>query len=385
MKPDKRMYLLRNMDSLKDKSVEYETRQFKAFSDSEIEGEFDNGFYSIRTEDIIFKRGVINTTLTIETKEKKVLYKHPINIDRNKFTKSGFYHGGGVADEILELSSLFLRRRLIRQNRTVSYSMKEFLKEYGVEGWADESLILGNSNLNELYKWFELIEGLKEKYHLKFMFATKMYYNAILIIENKPDIAYLNLISAIEVFLNDYKYNKSIKDLTDNNNSLKKFLESIDNTNLRKQIEMQMLEMNDFKKKKFTDFIINHIGEEFWDRGEFPQEMDNFEILKEVGCFVEKEELDDREISVEGNPKKLKGILSKIYNQRSSSLLAGEPFQPHIFELIRPNSKIEIPSHMDYIMGDRKWEHEDFIPYPHFLERLVNHVLKNFLIKNQKG
>lgn len=89
--------------------------------------------------------------------------------------------------------------------------------------WIDEALIKGKSNLNELYEWFELLEKLDEKYHLKFIFATKMYQNAINRIEESPDISYLNLVSAIEVLGKDVDIEISIEDITADDKKLKNF------------------------------------------------------------------------------------------------------------------------------------------------------------------
>jgi len=96
-------------------------------------------------------------------------------------------------------------------------------------------------------------------------------------------------------------------------------------------------------------------------------------------------------------------LLKKIYDQRSKTLHTGEPFPFYIFDRTTlpglenyPEelwlAKPIIPHHqeMDEIpigtmmYGGRTWESKDFIPYPHFFERLVNHVLKNYLKANQE-
>ena len=43
----------------------------------------------------------------------------------------------------------------------------------------------------------------------------------------------------------------------------------------------------------------------------------------------------------------------------------------------------EKPVGKSIMFAGRKWMEEDYIPYPYFFERLVRHVLINFLKKNQ--
>jgi hypothetical protein len=79
-------------------------------------------------------------------------------------------------------------------------------------------------------------------------------------------------------------------------------------------------------------------------------------------------------------PTQLSQLLERIYNQRSATLHRGEPFPPNIFGLPMIGAELDFG---DLMIGDRKWEEKDFIPHPSFFERLVNHVLKNFLLHNQ--
>jgi hypothetical protein len=45
----------------------------------------------------------------------------------------------------------------------------------------------------------------------------------------------------------------------------------------------------------------------------------------------------------------------------------------------------EIPFCLSHKQLGGEWDQDDFIPYPHFFERLVNHVLKTFLNKKSNS
>lgn len=126
----------------------------------------------------------------------------------------------------------------------------------------------------------------------------------------------------------------------------------------------------------------------FWEKNENRNIMDDMSleiIARELEGQINEIEFEDRIIPNGNEDVKWLGILKRIYNQRSQTLHAGEPFQPHVFNLIPISSTIEIPRWFyGYISGDRRWYEKDFIPYPHFFERLVNEVLKSYLKTNSK-
>lgn len=390
---DKRMYFIRNMEIFKGNKEGYTYKKFDFFSDSHIIGEFAYGPYKLTALDVLEGKWTPITNLSFVNIEKDYP-DHPTLADPrwHRNDTKGYYHGGGAGDEILNLCSLFLRRRLIPQQKNVSYYIKEFLlSEVGVEGWIDEALIKGKSNLNELYEWFELLEKLDEKYHLKFIFATKMYQNAINRIEESPDISYLNLVSAIEVLSEDVDIEISIEDITADDKKLEKFLNSIQDSECQNRIKDEFLRK--FKKdhyisRQFIEFIKMYLPSGFWEKNENGNITDDMSleiIARELEGQINEIEFEDRIIPNGNEDVKWLGILKRIYNQRSRTLHAGEPFQPHIFNLIPISSTIEIPRWFyGYISGDRRWYEKDFIPYPHFFERLVNEVLKSYLKKNSK-
>jgi len=184
--------------------------------------------------------------------------------------------------------------------------------------------------------------------------AVRLYHQALLQIENFPELAYLNLVSAIETLSRDYNIGKI--SLSELNQNLATLVNSVKDKQLGMQIEEAILKKERYIGRRFVRFILDHIVSDFWEDKNRP----------EIGLI---------------NPDELQGLLKKIYNQRSSTLHMGEPFPPPTYQA--PIRGAEICPAKGVERSGRKWDNKDFIPNLHFFERLVNHVLKNFLLKNQ--
>ena len=266
--------------------------------------------------------------------------------------KSGYYHGRGIIDELIVLSSFFLRRRL-RRGPVVRMDDKPMLSASS-KTWIDKALVEKKSNFAELNDWLKAVEGLNKNAHQKFILSIRLYKEAILLIENQPDLAYLNLVSAIEVLCKEQDIEDVKLDILDR--KLSRIVNKIEDDNLRSKIEIYILNRERFIGRRFVAFILDNIEESFWcDEGRPEEGQINIDELPE--------------------------LLKRIYNQRSKFLHDGEPFPPMVFS--PPYKRAEMDISLSTTIGDRKWEREEYIPNPHFFERLVNHVLKTFLVKNQ--
>ncbi len=220
--------------------------------------------------------------------------------------------------------------------------------------WIDKSLITGESNLSSLSEWFDLIKTLENKVHHKFILAVRLYHRAILLIEEEPDLAYLNLVSSVEVLCQDVELDDIT--LADIDIELAKLVNSLDDK-LRDNIEKRILSREKFIKRKFVKFILDNVDDSFW---------------SEDGPEYGRVEQD-----------KLEELLGRIYNQRSRTLHSGDPF-PATTIYDPPTLGCEIDFSLGVSVGEKRWDPKDFIPHPHFFERLVNNVLKNYLRKNSK-
>ena len=342
------MYFIRNLDRLKEDSSKSQTVEYEVTIDSQIVGEFHYGGYDFFVWEFGIKKEGEDRKLILRTKENITTDKEPWNTAK----KDGFFHGGGIADELVALSSLFVRRRF-QLGSVVRMDDQPMLLPKTL-GYIDKQIIEGKNNLSDLNEWIKLAENLDEKKHQKFILAVRLYHQALLIIEDQPDIAYLNLISSIETLSQDYDIGKiSLKDIHE---KLSNLVEKIKEKELKDEIKQCLIRRERLISRKFIKFILEHISEDFWRGNRGPE-------------------------SGQIKPEELKNRLRNIYNQRCDTLHSGMPFQPQIFSPPLNNSEI-FPAH-SIISIDKKWDNKDFIPYPHFFERLVNHVLKNYLKRNQ--
>lgn len=349
MSTDKRMLFIQNIEDLKKGDVESTISEYEVIADTEIVGVLKYDPYNFMPWEVSNKQEGEERKLLLQIHEK-------VKSNEEQSTRaangSAFYHGGDIADELVALSSLFLRRRL-KLGPIVRMDEKPLLLKMTYR--IDEYLIRGSSNLENVGQWLKLVEGLDHKYHLRFILAVKLYHQALLIIENYPDIAYLNLVSAIEVLCQD----TVIEDekLVELDSNLAELVDSVEDIQLRQKIECHILNRERFINRKFASFILSHIDDDFW---------------KYKG----------RSQTARIEPDELPELLKRIYDQRSRTLHAGEPFPIAIF---LPPSPIGAEKMTGLALASRGklWKKKDFIPYPHFFERLVNFVLKTFLLKTK--
>jgi len=178
----KKLYFLRNLAELK--PTEVYTTEHEVMADADIMGELTYGPYYFTIWEIAKKREGEERKLCLQIIEK---LSSSDDESWRSAKRSGFYHGGGVADELVALAALFLRRRLKLGPVTRIDDKPRILSTN--HGWIDHSLVSGESNLSELLAWFRTVEGFEEKHQLKFILAVRLYHRALLLIEEQPDLA----------------------------------------------------------------------------------------------------------------------------------------------------------------------------------------------------
>lgn len=345
------MYCIRNVEELKDENENYETYEYELQVDSCFVGEFSHDPYEI----LLWEFGDVpegeNRKLILRIKEAESLNKYN---PKTEPSKNAYYHGGGIAEEIVALSSVFLRRRIkliqcVRENnRPIIHSMNQ-------QRWNDKDLIHGKTNLVTLSNWFHLIEGLDKKYHQKTVLAARLYHRSILMIEEDLDLAYLTLVSAIETLCQKHplKENPTLSEISEKLDFEIDALNEDEST--KNRLKSLILKKERFINRRFVAFILDYIDDEFWN-------YDNRPKYKYMQV----------------KPEDLPHILENIYKQRSKTLHDGQPFPPDI-----DRQDEEILHALSLECRGKIWKQEDFIPNIHFFERLVNHVIKNFIKKNQ--
>jgi hypothetical protein len=282
------------------------------------------------------------------------------------------------AKEFISIASVCLRKRLIlgpitRWDDKPSRLRLDFKSS---NDYVDIDIVCGETetiasetNLSDLSRWLPLIDNLDDAIRNKFILASRFYQQALEIIESATDMAYLNLVSAIETLCNDTDIGTI--NLAEVDSALATMINRITPQDLGKEIEERIVKRERFIRRRFIGFIKQHIDESFW----------TYQRRPETHVRVKPDDLDR--------------LLKNIYDQRSRTLHTGEPFPEYIsrFQSLTDISHLEynktytlgrtymeeIPFGNSIMIGSRSWTAEQYIPYPHFFERLVNHVLKNYL------
>ncbi len=344
-----RLLMFKNIDDLSAENIERHTTEYQILSDAHIIGQITYGPYVMRPWEFSeMKKPGEERWLLLRTTVKAFSAEDE---PWKKASREGEYHGGGVASELIALASVFLRRRLRLGPMVRLDDSPIYIPE--LPGQIDQQLTLGESNFARLEGWFESVRKLDPDLHFPLILAAKFYHQAVELIEGKPDLAYLLLVSAIEVLSNEYEVEPP--SLSEIDQGLANSVARIEDPELRQEIEGRIVRRR-LIARRFVAFIGDHVDVSFW-------------------------QVEGRPIHGRVEPEQLPNLMKRVYDQRSRTLHDGEPFPPYIFHPAPMNG--EMPVGLSLIVGEKTWEIEDFIPTPSFFERLVNHVLKNFVTRNQ--
>lgn len=264
-------------------------------------------------------------------------------------TRAGFYHGISMPDEFCTLATVFMRRRVVLgplmriKDRAIRVSPRNRPRH--------SALLTGTSKLSGFTEGLELVEKLSAEHHQLFILACRMYQEALVLLDDKPDLAYLLLVSCIEVFVAKFYPKTTESDLPAD---IQAALATHPDTAMRDKLSKRLVESDHRISRGFLAFIQQHVSKTFWD--ESPK------IRPEDGRVEENE---------------LATLVKRIYNQRSKTLHAAEPFPPNVLD--PPDNEAEIDRRKEIRVGSRSWGEAQIIPYVRFFERLVNHVLLEFL------
>ncbi|MFB3895224.1 MAG: hypothetical protein ACE14V_02865, partial [bacterium] len=342
---DKRMYFIRNNEFKNNNSGESHNIEYEVIVDARFVDEFNYDTYYITPWEITNKPNGEERRLCLRINQINY-YTDNSHLHDPSYS---FYYNDGLAEEIVALTSLFLRARM-RLGQMVRWFDKPLIRPIRKE-WIDKPLINENKILKELPDWFKSVEKLNPEYHEPFKKAAFSYQQALHLIENQPALAYLILVSAIETLSHsiDQKGKTSLFDL---DNKLGTIVKKVECQELRQELEEAIINQFFKAKRKFIDFISEHVEESFWAKN-------------------------NRQI----HSNQLKDILGRIYDQRSKTIHTGEQFPPFIF-MPPEEHESDIPIRENN-KEENKCKKEDLIPYPQFFEELVRHVLISFVKNNQ--
>jgi len=266
------------------------------------------------------------------------------------------FHPAGVADQFAALASLFAGRRFEWENAADAVARRAATgQDVTASNPVDPYLYGGTVDLDELSSWYKRLLGLTPDAQWHVQFGAYMYQLAVLTIEARPDVAFLNLVSAIEAVSGAYRLSPK-PTLPDVDGKLAKLVSEVDSQDLKRRLTAAILGRERFLRRRFVAFVCDHVNhDELWPLVE-PQ---NFG----------------------GQARKLlRRLVENIYDERSLVLHEGRPFPNSIrWPYCHPPCNHGDPSVERAVAAF--WSRRGTVPPVAFLERLVHHVLRQYVLR----
>jgi len=352
------MYLLEALDYYrKNKNSIDEYSEYEVLCRVHLTGVLDLGYIYLRFWEI---------PSHLEQRSVRAVYLRTISLEQD-LTKEmppkdkQYYIPGGLPTEVAILMTLFTRAhfvlsRSLRQGNIllmIKYASKEDVARGDIDG---KILALG-----DIKPYFDMLEGLKLRENSEkgkrirrlepFMLAVRLYHLSFSLIDRDETLAYISLVSAIETLLHDFDIDSIA--LEDWNEKAAKLLREAVSTDRYQGIKEAVLTKPVRIKQRFIKFVKDHLTDRFWLDPTRPNEIE-----WKWARFQ--------------NPSEVEEYLARIYDARSATLHEGKPFPPSI-----GNFERALGSRM--CIGSKEWEEEELIPSVRAFERIVHHVLMEYL------
>ncbi len=276
-----------------------------------------------------------------------------------KSAKNGRYHmPGGAAQEFSVLITLFTRVHFVisRYSETESLSLVQNFNppppaSTDYEG-QDLALKKVNTYFLMLRKLYEIDQTNGTNKAISFLMAARFYHLAHSTMSVDRDLAYLCLCSAIECLSEAYDVGEI--DISEVQPNTAKALDELAlDSRAKQKILDALFKDNRFKiAKRFENFICDHVTQDFWNDQTRPSNV----------------------YARWGNPQELRRAVHNIYKARSRALHKGESFPPAM-----PGVERDLGLAVTTPTGH--WEEAEFVPHVSAFERLVHHVLVEYLRK----
>lgn len=337
-----------NIDNFNDSASEFyleEVLEYEIYIDAPVRGRFEYGPYTFSVWEI---------GPDIPGKEKRLCLKITVRVpkellgDEHSQLDVKFVFGEKISIQLIALASLFLRRRF-KYGGIVRMGNNPIMLTGFRDGLIDKDLLDGESRLNDLSEYFDQVKCLDEVLQGDFLQAAMLYSQAIQDIETQPTLAWLTLVSSIEVLSQNFDVGDV--DLSEIDKGLARAVRKIEDQSLREEISNRIIKRMTSIRRRFVKFVLAYLDESFWEYAKRPNKEQWGEMFRI-------------------DPGSLEAYLGNIYKQRSRALHDGEPF-PIMSVTGPPIEYAEIPSGAD--------PNQESLPHLQFFERLVRHVLINYL------
>jgi hypothetical protein len=301
--------------------------EYPFFSDAHITGEQTDGFgpYTFLNT-VPIRRGEVNSPIVIRVAFHLDKYRPQMSK-----TDDSLYHGGSLVDEIAALASLAMGVRFRAGGETRLFEIgKDPLGR--PRSWNDQPKpvvmvrrnehilpdVIGTHSMNDL-DLLKTIPSIASDRYVKLIRASRFYQDALWVAESEPNLAWLMLVSALEIGANDVFQSEAtpVEQLRDWRPQLGTILEETGGSGHLEQVA-EIIARCFGATKKFLDFTLRNMPTE---REKRPTE----EWMR-----------------VTWSPSGLKKVLNKVYEYRSNALHGGIPF---------PAPMLEPPFHLDATSG----------------------------------
>jgi hypothetical protein len=277
--------------------------------------------------------------------------------------KEQYYLPGGLPNEVVVLMTLFTRAHFVL-SRSLKAGGIPLMQRFPGGHEVVRSDVDGQTiKLENVKRYFEMLKALrlrerplteqdrKRRRVEPFMLAARLYHLALPLIYRDETLAYVCLVSAVESLLHDYDpdgiqlvdWNKEAAELVQG---------AVSDAEQYRAIEQALLKPLPLIKQRFKKFIVEHLSDEFW----------NDPTRTRHTAFRFKDALQVEEYA------------DRIYDARSSTLHEGVPFPPSILGWDE-----EIPAGLGMYVGKKEWKEKELLPSVRAFERLVHHVLLEYL------
>lgn len=303
--------------------------EYPLFSDAHITGEQTDGFgpyQFLNTVPIPNQPGEVNAPIVLRV----AFYLDEYRPQMSR-TDDSLYHGGTLVDEIAALASLAMgvRVRAGGESRRFEVGKDQLGRPYSCNEQPKPIVrvrknkpilpeVIGTHSMNDLHL-LKSIPSIAGDRYVKLIRASRFYQDALWVAESEPNLAWLMLVSALEIGANDVFQAETtpVERLRDWKPRLGTILEETGGPDHLEQVA-KIISSCFGATKKFLDFTLRYMP-------------------------AEREKRPTAEwLRLTWSSSGLKKVLSKVYEYRSNALHGGIPF---------PAPMLKPPFHLDATSG----------------------------------
>lgn len=241
---------------------EHSVAEYEVIADCRVAGELDFEHFRIGMWDFDDPGPGVERSLYLRAAS---LHYQPGDLETGD--KDGYFHGGGAGDELVALVSLATRRRFRVGSRV---RMNDRPVRMRRRTQIHPQLFQQGANVADALPVIQDATRLRPECKLAFMLAALLYSQGLQQIEDQPQLALIAFVSALETLSADWR-------LVDGGpgplpEDLQRLVDQIGDVPLRGKLHRELWAWGCIKRK-FVEFVLDHVEREFWDDPSRPNEQ----------------------------------------------------------------------------------------------------------------